>query len=254
MGTPPQPPRLHTALVHEGTRGVAFHDHPFTELVCVEDGDISVSCQDLDYRAGAGRAFVLPPRHPHDQRNQGPWRTYCLLYAGGDHLLSSRSRVLDLRNDPLSRRWIADLVELTASGDATTGDGLLLTLLTRLGARDERDATAAAMPAPVTEALRYLERRLHHELSNEEVAEAAGVSVSHLGGLFRSHLGCGPLHHLQRLRLDRAAHMLRNPYLGLPEVAKACGYKDVNYFIRHFKRARGIPPAKWRKQALREHE
>ena len=246
----PPHPRLHTALVHEGSRGVPFHDHPFTELVCVEDGDLSVACQDTDHHATAGESFILPPRLAHDQRNRGAWRTYCVLYSGGDHLLASRARVLDLRHDPLTRRWIADLVELTASGDARVGDGLLLTLLARLGARDERDASAATLPPPVSAALRYLDQHLAHEMSDEQVARAAGVSVSHLGGLFRSHVGCGPLRHLQRLRLDRATHLLHNPYLSLTEVAKACGYRDVNYFIRHFRRAHDLPPAQWRRKAL----
>lgn len=238
-------PRLHTALVYRGRRTVPFHDHPFTELVLVEAGEVSVACQDRDHRATPGALYVLPPRVAHDQRHRGPWRTHCVLYSGGEQLLESRARVLDLSADRLARRWIADLVELTTTGDARAGDGLLHSLLTRLGSHDQRDA-AAALPSPLTAALEFLTQRLADEVSDEQVARAAGVSVSHLGGLFRAHLGCGPLRHLQGLRLDRAALLLRNPYLTLTEIARQCGYRDVNYFIRHFRRTHGLPPARWR--------
>lgn len=246
----PPPPHLHTALVHQGKGPVAFHLHPFTELILVEDGDVSVACQDHDYRAGAHSVIVMPPRIAHDQRNRGAWHTHCVLYSGGDQLLASRPRVLNLHDDQLSRRWIVDLVELTASGDARdgAGDGLLTTLLTRMGARDERDASAANLPPPVATALHFISEYLGRDLSDEQVARAAGVSVSHLGAMFRTHFGCGPLRHRQRLRLERAARLLRNPYLGLPEIASTCGYRDVNYFIRHFRRAHGLPPGRWRRE------
>ncbi|MEK7413984.1 MAG: AraC family transcriptional regulator [Planctomycetota bacterium] len=246
----PPLPRLHTALLHGGSRSVAFHEHPYSELISVEHGDVFVACQDQDYRAGVGTLYVLPPRVAHDQRNRGAWRTHCILYSGGEHLLASQPRTLDLRDDALSRRWIADLVELTSARDARAGDGLLLSLLTRLGTRDANNTAAATLPTPVTTALRFLDEHLTRELSDEHVAHAAGVSVSHLGGLFRHHVGCGPLRHLQRLRLDRAANLLRNPYLSLREIATACGYRDINYFTRHFRRAHGLPPARWRKRGM----
>ena len=241
------PPLLHAALDFQGTKAVPYHVHPFTELVLVKTGAVTVGCDGGDLHASANAVFVLPARVTHDQRNRGSWHTHCVLFGGGEHLLATHPRVLDCSGDRLSLRWIADLVALTTANDARAGEGLLMSLLTRLGARDQHRASVAALPTAVAIALEFLAEHLTDEVSNEQVARAAGVSVSHLGGLFRAHVGRGPLAHLQRLRLDRATTLLRNPYIGLPVIASSCGYRDVNYFIRLFRRVHGQPPARWRR-------
>jgi len=240
-------PFLHAALDFHGTKAVPYHEHPFTELVLVKTGAVTIGCNRAELQAGAHAVFVLPARVAHDQRTRGSWHTHCVIYGGGEHLLATQPRVLDCADDPLSLRWIADLVALTSANDTRAGDGLLLALLTRLGTRDQRRASVAALPPAVASALDFLAQHLTDDISNAQVARAAGVSVSHLGGLFRTHVGCGPLAHLQRLRMTRATTLLRNPYMELPMIATSCGIRDVNYFIRLFRRVHGQPPARWRR-------
>jgi AraC-like DNA-binding protein/mannose-6-phosphate isomerase-like protein (cupin superfamily) len=247
----PTRPRLSTALQHDGLGHVPMHDHEQrSELVLVIAGRVSSAVgAGQPIAADPGDCYIMPPGVPHDQRCRGAWRTRCVLYDGGEDLLPIAPRLLPLADDQLARRWFCDLIEIAATGNAEVGDALLVALLTRLGAREHHVRHAEAMPAPLAAALAFLERHFDQALADEDVARAAGVSVSHCGALFRAHVGCGPLRHLQRLRLERAARALRNPYLPVSEVAKRCGYADLNYFTRHFRRHFGQPPGRWRRAA-----
>jgi AraC family L-rhamnose operon regulatory protein RhaS len=99
----------------------------------------------------------------------------------------------------------------------------------------------------------YLEANLHQTLTLGSVARAMGVSASHLSALFATQCGVGPMHYLQRLRMERACWLLSNPYLRIHEVSETCGYEDVNYFTRLFRRSLGISPGRWRTNRLPGH-
>jgi AraC-like DNA-binding protein len=44
--------------------------------------------------------------------------------------------------------------------------------------------------------------------------------------------------------------MLYNEKLAVKEIALSCGYRDVNYFCRTFKRATGFSPGTYRRAGI----
>jgi AraC-like DNA-binding protein len=56
------------------------------------------------------------------------------------------------------------------------------------------------------------------------------------------------MEYVEMLRIERACQLLRAPYARVGEVADDCGYTDLNYFARVFKRRMGLPPARWRRE------
>ena len=104
----------------------------------------------------------------------------------------------------------------------------------------------------VVATVRYFQEHLARPLSLSAVAQHVGISISHLTSLFKQHCGCSPMQYLQRSRMERAEWLLDNPYLRIHEVALACGYEDVNYFVRLFTQTHGQPPGRWRKSRTRQ--
>ena len=84
------------------------------------------------------------------------------------------------------------------------------------------------------------------------LAAQSHVSTSHLTALFRRKFRCGPLRYHQNLRMSLARRLLLNPYLSIGEIAQNCGYEDVNYFVRLFRKRHEVPPAKWRQDRQSE--
>ena len=81
----------------------------------------------------------------------------------------------------------------------------------------------------------------------DELAAAAGMSVTHYSALFRRHAGFAPIDFLIRLRVQHACRLLDTTTLSVGEIAERTGYQDPYYFTRCFRRVMGCAPRAYRK-------
>lgn len=244
-------PELAFASYSDTDQVIDFHDHAYHELVLVTAGRCELVMGGDGLEAEAGCVVVHPARLPHAQRNRGRVRTSYVGFTdpGGFDI---GFRVIPLpAGDPV-RRWLEDLVAGFREGGAdapTELDHLLGALLARLGRLEQR-AAAAGHPA-LDAVLSWLEARLGEEHDLRELAAIAGCSVGHLGELARRELGCSVMRWLQERRLELAHRLLRDPYRSVGEIAAECGYAELNYFCRLFRRRYGVPPGRWRDAGAR---
>lgn len=95
--------------------------------------------------------------------------------------------------------------------------------------------------------------RCHQEGTRfSEVAQAAGVSRSHLCRIFKRVTGLPLKRFLTRRRLRVAKDLLREPDLAIHQVASKVGYPDPSHFNRIFRRWEGQTPSLYRRQAFRQ--
>jgi len=97
-------------------------------------------------------------------------------------------------------------------------------------------------------ALEAMEATIEAPLTRAEVAQKAGVSVRQLDRLFARELRTTWRACYQRLRLARAAQLLRQSPLSLAEIAFASGFSSASHLSRAFRGAHGMPPGAWRAQ------
>jgi AraC-like DNA-binding protein len=88
-----------------------------------------------------------------------------------------------------------------------------------------------------------------HAWTTAELARATAVSRATLARRFPAVLGETPAAYLTRRRMDLAARRLRDTDDSLERIAQATGYTSVYAFSRAFRRARGVPPGRFRAQA-----
>jgi transcriptional regulator GlxA family with amidase domain len=98
----------------------------------------------------------------------------------------------------------------------------------------------------VLTALAAMEAHLDEPLSRSTLAEACATTIRQLERLFVREVGEGIASHYLRLRLDRAAHLLRTTGLPVTEVALACGFSAASHFSRTFRARFGVAPSKAR--------
>jgi AraC-like DNA-binding protein len=80
----------------------------------------------------------------------------------------------------------------------------------------------------------------------ESLASSVGLSAGHLHRLFRDHVGLGPGHALELVRLSRAAEALQRSNASIAEIAELTGFANPYHFSRRFRRAYGQPPGMYR--------
>ena len=106
-------------------------------------------------------------------------------------------------------------------------------------------------------AVKSVLRRIHADyatsLSLEDLAVEAGLSPKYFCRLFRQITGRTPIAYLQYYRLEKAAELLLVTEEPITEIALSCGFGDISYFTKAFRRAKGISAREYRK-TVRENQ
>lgn len=109
------------------------------------------------------------------------------------------------------------------------------------------DRTSTPGPDLFSALLAWIESRLDHALTLEQVAAHAGLSPYHFSRLFTARMGRSVMAHVRGRRLVRGARRLASePGLRLVDLALDCGFESQEAFTRAFKRVFGITPGRFR--------
>lgn len=103
----------------------------------------------------------------------------------------------------------------------------------------------AEAPPAIAALRRQLDQQPTQRWSIDEMADAAGLSASHLTRAFRQAFGESPGSYLIRRRCEYAAELL-DAGQQVQQAAEACGYPDAFTFSRQFQKVMGRPPSQWR--------
>lgn len=116
------------------------------------------------------------------------------------------------------------------------------------------DECAMADPVRMKSVPAWLERarqRLHDDWSTmpslAALAKEVDVHPVYFSRAFRQRYACSPGEYLRRCRLGQSLHLLRDPRLGLAEIALRCGYVDQAHFSNSFRRLFGTTPLQFRR-------
>ena len=84
------------------------------------------------------------------------------------------------------------------------------------------------------------------QLSLTSFAEMYYVSSTHLSALFKKEVKMNLKEYIQEVRLRQARIQLNTTRLPIQEIAANCGFMDVNYFTRVFRKVHGMSPREYR--------
>jgi AraC family transcriptional regulator len=103
-------------------------------------------------------------------------------------------------------------------------------------------------PARLRKVVELVDAEMDGDLSLEELAGAAGLSINHFSEMFRQSTGQSPHQFVLHRRVDRAKEMLRVDESRVVDVAVACGFKSQQHFARVFRTVCGASPTEYRQE------
>jgi AraC family transcriptional regulator len=80
----------------------------------------------------------------------------------------------------------------------------------------------------------------------EEMASEVNLSPHHFSRLFKETIGKSPMQYVTSFRLEQAKKFLREPDVGMIDIALRCGFADQAHFSRTFTQWEGITPKEYR--------
>lgn len=81
-----------------------------------------------------------------------------------------------------------------------------------------------------------------------EIAESCNLSQNHVSRLFSKVKGTSPMAYVIQCRIDMAKRYLLSTSYPVNQIGELCGYSDIYFFSRQFKKIIGISPASFRKE------
>ncbi|WP_244815538.1 AraC family transcriptional regulator [Caballeronia sp. Lep1P3] len=248
-----------------------YYDHAFTPhwhdaytVPVIEAGAECYDYRGARYVAEAGTVPVINPGEVHTGARavDAGWR-YRVFYLPTAFVEELAREIAPraaspwfapgiIHDDDLARRLVAAhraLEGVEHGADPLAAETALVDALTTLLARHALDRPSPAPPAADAARVATMKSRLADDLlapvTLAELARAVGLSAFHAARLFTRETGLAPHAWRNQLRIARALPALRGG-ASIADIAAACGFTDQSHFTRHFKRAFGVAPGRWR--------
>lgn len=94
----------------------------------------------------------------------------------------------------------------------------------------------------ISPALSKIFQSYDQQLSIDELADLCHVSKYYFCRMFKEEMGITVVQYITKYRISLADVMLRDKDKTIEEIAYRCGFKDISYFYRCYKKIKGVSP------------
>lgn len=240
----------------EHSWGPGVRDHFLIHFVVSGKGQYT--CNDKTYHLKAGDMFLIKPSQvvSYVADENEPWEYYWVGFNGtyAQKLMSSlpfseNCPVYTSKDFDICKEYLYQIYENSGNSmrNSTTMLGYLYLFLAKL--IEEGDLISPTPSATqsnyVIEAIKYIQFNYANDISVDDIANAIGISRSHLYRVFVSNLNQSPINYLTEYRINEACELIKNTNLSISQIAVSVGFFDQFYFSRVFKKIKKVPPSKY---------
>ena len=104
----------------------------------------------------------------------------------------------------------------------------------------------------VIQSIEYMRENIHGNVTLQDLATAAGLSVSHYCSVFKKKTMQSPLNLYTSMKVQRACQMLQNRDQTIKSIAYSLGFFDQYHFSKVFKQIMGASPKHFKNHRKRE--
>ena len=98
----------------------------------------------------------------------------------------------------------------------------------------------------IKKVLDYIDSNFTSDITLEKLSDVASMNPKYFCRFFRKITNRTPMDYLNYQRIEHACYDLSHTGQSVTEVAYRCGFNDLSYFIRIFKKYKGVTPGKYR--------
>ena len=202
--------------------------------------------------ARSGELILIPKGCCYKMQYTAPDTTFVLINlemfdkCHKDFRLSESITLLGV--DDSSRRIAGIMAELERCGVMQSlfalfrKKELVYKLLGAVYAFGSMPATMPKKHQQIFAGVLLLEQSYLENIPVAKFAEASGISISLFRSLFGKQYGMSPIQYRNLLRINRAAALLSEGSCTVSEAAYACGFENIGYFCRYYKKITGETP------------
>jgi AraC-like DNA-binding protein len=110
----------------------------------------------------------------------------------------------------------------------------------------EEDSKTVSNRSRLHFVLQYIREHLTERIPVNLLSRKAYLSRNIFFKWFKEQFGITPLEYITRERIRLARQLLADEKNSVSQVSSSCGFSDVNYFVRAFKRSEGLTPGAYK--------
>jgi len=164
----------------------------------------------------------------------------CIFYDGSSkEVIRAASAVFSSVAEP------SPGYELSVAGSVSLLFGLILTHeLYETGAPES--VRGMRKVSKIKDVIDFIEHNYSSDITLDELSKVASMNPKYFCRFFREMTSRTPMDYLNYQRIEHAAHDLSHAGKSVTEAAYGCGFNDLSYFIRTFRKYKGVTPGKYR--------
>ncbi|MBQ9783235.1 MAG: AraC family transcriptional regulator [Clostridia bacterium] len=218
---------------------------PSAQILFVLDGEGILYYDGKQFSLRKGCAFYVDCAVPHAYENTGglitAWITW--LGSGQEELRNYIGKKSFLYSDRVDvKAYALEIGQIEREYFTQKREGVLSAMLYALLLRFF-DEQREPKPSEMDLVLRYMEQHFGEKLTLMELAELCHMSRSVFCKKFRDTYGCTAFEKLIEIRLLNARTQIQsNSGEAIGVIARQCGFEDVSYFCKAYKRLFSVTP------------
>ncbi|MCL2841102.1 MAG: AraC family transcriptional regulator [Defluviitaleaceae bacterium] len=225
----------------------------FIDLTYIIDGKVTYTINNEKLLVETGDILCIP-RNSNRSAISSPPQGKFACFATNFHLHSPQHKHLSVPLPLMSHIGINDDLILQfkkmnddwlwrSPGYTMRARARFMLILQRIMEMLVYDANTCNLDSRVKTAIRYITNHYAEPISISEVANEVSLNPVYFGSLFKKETKTAFRDYLNMIRLNYAEGMLHTGKWNVTEVALKCGFSDVFYFSRLFKKHKGVPPS-----------
>jgi AraC family transcriptional regulator len=109
-------------------------------------------------------------------------------------------------------------------------------------------AKGGMAPHVLRRVIGFMHANMDKQIGLKDLADCAGLSLSHFSFRFRASTNQSPHQYMLRLRVERSKELLTDHRLSVLDVGLEVGFRNQQHFATVFRNAVGVPPSVYRTQ------
>ena len=250
----------HTPSAAWGKRR-ALHSHDFCEIMFVREGEGEVVIGNQSHPISSGDIVVYNPGTMHTELLYDE-KPRCVMFLGISNLsvdglepgslCKGQFAVIPTGSSYSAFCFYLDQLEtekeMKNSQSSPISKSLLNIIISYVVRLSEETENAFESKKTYAEIKKHLDEHYTEIDTIDGLCKDLFINKYYLTHLFKDAYGIPPLQYVIKKRMALAKHLLVNTDLRVDEISAHCGYVDVAYFCRLFKKTESVTPLGFRKQ------